>query len=206
MEHKLIQEYGKQLINKVSSSVHNKLLYSELTELFEISTLSPSGLIWKVDRFNCSGQLKATKGTKVGWFNKNNVSTGWSLSFRNKSLKCHRVVWVLHNKKDLLDSDMVINHVDGNPLNNNVLNLELCSQRVNCLKQTKHPRNSSGVVGIKLNINKSKIGYIASLIDLNSNRLNKYFSINKFGLLPAFALAFKWRESKLLELTNLGLY
>jgi len=46
IEHDLIQKHKLKLVNKVSSPVINKLVYEELNSLFEISEISPSGLIW----------------------------------------------------------------------------------------------------------------------------------------------------------------
>ena len=104
LESILIKKYKLRLLNKVRSPVANKLTYDELNLRFEVCELSPSGLIWKVDRFNCSRQLKAAKGSFAGSFNKKQTHTGWSVPFNGKSVKCHRVVWVLHNKTDLLDN------------------------------------------------------------------------------------------------------
>lgn len=203
LEKQLIEKYKLTLINKVGSSIPNALNYSELSELFELSVNSDSGIVWKIDRFNCSNTLKAKKGSIAGSFNKSNVATGWSVPFNGKYIKCHRVVWVLYNKVDLLDSDLVINHINGNPLDNRIENLELCTQRVNTLKRTKHPKNTTGCAGIKLEVPKDtgrSITYRVSVSPRNGKRISKNFAISVHGLLPAFALAFMWRQNKINEL------
>jgi hypothetical protein len=168
--------FSDDLINIVSSPVVNNLLYSELSQYFYISETSESNLRWAIDRFNCSNTLKAQKDSKAGTFS---GATGWSVPFKGRYVKVHRVVWVLHNKTDLTDIDLVINHIDGNPSNNKIENLELCTQRVNVLKKTKHPRNTTGYVGVRLDDKRGRLGYIAKIIDKNGKEIKKHFSIRK---------------------------
>ncbi len=53
------------------------------------------------------------------------------ISFRKKKLAVHRIVYAKYGGQ--LDSELVINHLDGNPANNHVENLELVSQAANNL-------------------------------------------------------------------------
>ena len=88
-------------------------------------------------------------------------------------------------------------------LDNRIENLELCTQRVNTLKRTKHPKNTTGCAGIKLEVPKDtgrSITYRVSVSPRNGKRISKNFAISVHGLLPAFALAFMWRQNKINEL------
>lgn len=56
------------------------------------------------------------------------------ISYRNKAYtkKVSRLVWAAFNECECPET---INHIDGNPLNNNILNLECISNKENCSKK-----------------------------------------------------------------------
>jgi hypothetical protein len=51
-----------------------------------------------------------------------------SVSYKNKDVLVHRLVFSLANQ---LSPDLVINHIDGNPANNQITNLELVTHSEN---------------------------------------------------------------------------
>jgi hypothetical protein len=204
LEKQFLHLHRNTVINVKNSPRINQLNFNELNEVFELADTSPSGLIWKVDRYNASQTLCAQKGSRAGCFT---GITGWVVPFKGRNLKVHRIIWVLRTKEDLLDSDQVINHIDGNPENNKIDNLEICSQRDNCLRRTKHSKNTTGISGIKLEINKKRSpSYRVSISTKDGKRINKNFAISIHGLLPAFAKAVSWRENKIQELLEEGNY
>jgi HNH endonuclease/AP2 domain len=156
------------LLNAKSSSVVKDVFYSEMSELFEISDSSPSGLIRRKDFKLTNGGLKFRAGTPTGHLSSStgyfNVVTG------NRSFLAHRIVWCLYNKKNV-PTDMVVNHIDSNRSNNHPLNLELTTARDNILKANKIKgsirwREKQGVYEVRWSNSERQFG--------------KYFNIKKF--------------------------
>lgn len=58
------------------------------------------------------------------------------------------------------DSSLVVDHIDGNPLNNSKMNLRICSPNDNNKNLSKHKDNTSGYKGVVKKGNKwrAKIG------------------------------------------------
>lgn len=192
LENELIERHSTTLLNRNLQTTLNVLDPEELRKLFVLDTTSPSGIVWAVDRYNCSKTLKAKAGTQAGSFNGKN---GWVVPLNGKYIKVHRVVWALAYNVILDNPDLVINHIDGHPKNNKLANLELCTQRVNCIKRTRHPKNTTGFVGVKLEIRAGRSPtYRASFSFPDGRRILKSFSVSKYGLLPAYANAVKWRK------------
>ena len=192
LENKLINRHWATLLNRSLKTRLNILDPEELRKFFVLDATSASGIVWAIDRYNCSNTLKAKAGTPAGSFN---GATGWTVPLNGKYIKVHRVVWALAYDIILDNPDLVINHIDGNPRNNDLDNLELCTQRVNCIKRTRHPRNTTGFVGVKLEVRDDRSpAYRASFSFLDGRRILKSFSISQYGLLPAYANAVKWRQ------------
>lgn len=74
--------------------------YEEVSEMFEYSEASPSGLVWKVKPKFSTLNI----GDNAGCLASNKK---WVVSY-NKSVKqCHRVVWSLLNKVDVLEQTIL---------------------------------------------------------------------------------------------------
>lgn len=76
-------------------------------------------------------------------------------------------------------------------------------------KQTRNTRkystNSSGKSGVYWSSNSSgNTRAIAHWIDLEGNPKTRIFLVNKYGLLPAFKMAFEFRDKMIAELNNEG--
>ena len=85
---------------------------------------------------------------------------------------------------------MVIDHKDGNSLNNRVSNLQFVTPRIRSLKRKKSLANTTGVTGVK-----NDHGYwIAFWQDENRNGRSKCFSIRKYGDAQAKKLAVAKRK------------
>ena len=150
LEKELIVKHSTTLINKRSSPSSNRLIYEDLVQFVALSYESPSGLIWK--RKVCPQKLIRFEGKRAGGYNSNQSQHGWIVQINGIQLKAHRVIWCLYHKIDITDPDTVINHIDYNPLNNKIENLELVSQRINTMKRSLSKTNTTGVNGICLGV------------------------------------------------------
>lgn len=160
---------------------------------------SPTGLRWKIGPNN---RIKA--GTAAG-----GVLTAKKSGIQYLQVGCkggswyvHRVLWVMRNGS--IDSNLEVDHIDGNSLNNKPENLRLISAVVNSRNQKRHITNNSGVTGIYFMTTKMNTYAVAHWTNLSGNLEQKYFSCKKLGLLEAFAGACACREQMLIELNNIG--
>lgn len=68
-----------------------------------------------------------------------------------KTFKCIIMSRLLLNVND---SSLMIDHIDGNPLNNSKINLRICSHNDNIKNLSKHKDNTSGYKGVTKRRNK----------------------------------------------------
>lgn len=69
-----------------------------------------------------------------------------SIRIGGKLYYAHRLIWIYHYGE--IPKDCVIDHKDGNPINNNIDNLQIATTRQNMVKQKSKP-NPTGYVGIR---------------------------------------------------------
>lgn len=145
----------KRKFNKISQEkIKDLLFYNNCDGLF----------YWKKDINN---SLK--KGSIAG-----TISNGrCSIKLDNTTYLASRLVWIYFNKK--INENMVIDHIDHNPLNNKIENLREVSIANNNKNHSKHKNNTSGCTGVCWSRKKNK--WIAK-IGVN----NKVIEIGKFIL------------------------
>lgn len=178
--------------------------------LFTYDPSVPTGLRWKADRM-AGRWLKikaATAGSPAGNVHKGapkykactvpHSGTNWFTA---------RIIWIIHNGE--LSNDLVVDHIDGNTLNNDLANLRVVNQVLNNRNASKRKDNVSGTVGVHFTEAKDNKGgkylYATSTWYSSANKSkNKHFSVSKLGLLPAFAEAVKFRKGKIDELNAQG--
>jgi len=106
------------------------------TELAKVFRLTESGGLERLLKRN---------GVWISVENKANRGDGYcTVRYRGSHILYHRIVYILVNG-DILDSTLVIDHLDGNPLNNAIENLRLCKHRDNLLNQSR--QRTTGVRG-----------------------------------------------------------
>lgn len=106
------------------------------------------------------------------------------------TFSAHRVAAVLNNMQV---QNAVIDHIDGNRLNNLISNLRAVSPKQNSRNRKIRNNNWYGISGVYFRESKNIPYFIASGY-VNSTRIEKLFSIKKLGVMPAFASAVEFRK------------
>ena len=119
-------------------------------------------LYWKNSLSYCT-----KNGNKTGSIS----STGYKVTFINKkSYKNHRLIFLFH--KGYLPK--ILDHIDGNPLNNHIENLREATHQQNCQNRSKQKNNNSGY---------KNIAWIKSekrwKVKINSNNKSYYLGMYK---------------------------
>lgn len=175
--------------------------YDFLNSIFRLDSTSTTGLVYKENRYKNKGAISKQAGDVAGSIAKS--SNGLPRSYMVKvtfpdgikrELQCHRVVWLLAKKS--ISTELVIDHIDGNPLNNDLENLRLVSQTQN--NRNRKPR-SNNIPGVYV-----KSGAWVADIFVDGKRKQTSFSIHKYGNDTAKELAIKVRSDFLrsVDLTN----
>lgn len=102
-----------------------------LADVFYISESSPSGLRWAVRRNN-----RTPKDSPAGCIDSNDGY--YVVKFNYKKLRLHRVIAVLSGILPDYDSPYIVDHIDGNMLNNRVCNLRAVTVRGNTQNKARH--------------------------------------------------------------------
>jgi len=68
------------------------------------------------------------------------------VTIKRKGFYAHRLIWMMHEGP--ISKGMEIDHIDGNPCNNQLANLRLATHSQNQHNSTKPNRNTSGVKGV----------------------------------------------------------
>lgn len=201
------------LVNKRAPTKVHDLDYEELNSIFYYDESSPTGLRYKVNRYKNKGAVAKYAGDVAGIkrYLANGDVRGWKVhvgsesSGNKKDYMIHRIVWILNHKT--IDSSLVIDHIDGNTLNNKIDNLRLVSHRINACnkRRSKTAVESSEIAGVTVKRNRGVEHYCASWFDFTGKRKMVSFSVNKYGETTAKLLALKARLSGLLELEADGL-
>ena len=139
--------------------------------------------------------------TGLRWRNNNRVAgyvlkgKGCQVKYKGVSYYTHRVVLVLHG---VGVDNLVVDHLDGNPFNNQLGNLKVCLQSDNTRNRKLPVTNKSGVIGVYLHSARQQ--WVASAV-INGEVITKSFSILKYGENLAYNLAVDSRN-KMLEISG----
>lgn len=127
------------LINKRLPVKRIIIDYDEVSKLWEYDETSPSCLIWVGSKFNV---FNGKPAGSVQNTSKNRNKQYWVVRKDERLFLVHRIIYVLLNKTSIPD-DKVIDHIDGNGLNNKKENLRLVSQIENCISSEKVKSNTT---------------------------------------------------------------
>lgn len=184
----------------------NSLFYYDLT--------SKTGLRWKVDRYRGRkmSQLFRRAGDEAG-----NIAHGKTrgtqyatVNAGGKNHFAHRVIWIMYNGP--IDKSFVVDHINGDSLDNRIENLRVVKQISNNRNASLRKDNSTGTCGVYFTTAQNHRGGVYTYASAQwkeiqegkSKSICKHFSTEKYGLLPAFAMACRYREDRIAELNALG--
>lgn len=119
-------------------SITPDYLLPTLEDLKEFLHYDPvSGDIrWRKTKSN-----RALEGSVAGW----TAPTGISIGFCRVLFKAHRVAWALHHGHW---PDGVIDHINGDPCDNRLVNLRVVTQQQNTFNSGPSKSNKCGVKGV----------------------------------------------------------
>lgn len=184
LELDLIQKYNRTIINKIRVDSRTKEMdFQKFSSEFKYNENCPSGLLRK----NFYGEYLEHGFLANGYY---------SLSFNGVIYKAHRVVWLLCNHS--IDSSLVIDHIDGNPLNNKISNL----RQVNRSENSKNKLGEIPKSGFRhireCNSNGKLCGYCIMWRKPGHDKpCSKTFWVTTYGGSPSSTLtaAYNFRES-----------
>lgn len=125
----------------------------------------------------------------------------YKVCVENREYLVHRVILILHGFE--ID-DLTVNHVNCNPLDNRIENLELCTGRENNLRKKSHTQgimqsnNTSGFLGVRETVVIRPSGrvdkYAHAYVKNMGKCKQKKFNYKTHGKEKAWELAIQWRE------------
>ena len=164
--------------------------FNTINEYFCVDDASPSGLSSK----KYKGNSEEYTTHFIGHKKHSGVKSYWVVDLKGFRCLAHRVIYLLTYGS--LDSHKVINHIDGDGLNNKINNLEQVTQKVNTFKKIKKSVNELPP-GISLMKRKNNtVGYFASYVKAKSNKriVQRFSSISLGSMEIALKAAKLWRE------------
>lgn len=177
-------------------------------DYFYLDETSPSGLRWKISCMTGAGYRvsRMSAGDTAGNINSAAGYKMWIVTLHKKRYRIHRIIYCLLYGK--IDNKLVIDHLDGNSLNNKHKNLSLKTQKANMQNVKMHNTNKSGHTGVVFVASTNKYGDIHNYWAAHWQNLGKtkqkHFSIEKLGDNEAKRLAIEYRKQKIEELNMQG--
>lgn len=172
---------------------------------FEYSENSPSGLIWKINVYSGRNNTRKMRsaGDSAGYlrYKKSGKIDGWVVGLNKKTYFAHRIICKINGI--LINDDLVVDHIDGNPSNNLLNNLRVVTNRVNSQNCSMSVNNTSGVTGVSYNVHNEY--WEANILGINGERIRRAYSCSKYGNVIAKQLAIKFRQDTLDYLNNNGM-
>jgi len=182
-----------------------KVSLENLKEYLEVSDNSPSGLLWKKDNVGINGRKYNLIGTTAGVIKPYHIlkASCWVIVIGGIRYYAHRIIFNVLGQN--LECGDVVDHVDGNPLNNKVNNLQVTNQSTNMRNAKLRKDTSTGITGVSYTCRKNKHPvYIATWYDIDGKQRTKEFSTYRLSDATALKLASDHRKQMITELNLQG--
>lgn len=190
--------YKETVVNKKLPTKVLTLKKDYFEKYFQIDPQSPTGIILK----DSSKDFKAI-GKPCGYMKKPGSKSYWAVSKDGIEYYVHRIIYTLHHGE--FDTSLIINHIDGNGLNNNVENLELVTIRLNGLECKNSKNSTTGHNGVILYKDKEgKVGGACARYPTDSFSMKtKFFNLKKYGTIEkCIELASDFHKTKKQQLVK----
>lgn len=185
-----------------SPNVEVKMAEPSLHDLFIYDESAPSCLRHKRTPKN----RRVLAGDPAGNIVRFKNGQYWAVKIGSKQILAHRVIWMMH-KNVQMKTEQLIDHRDGNGLNNRITNLRIADKAINGRNMRKKI-NCSIVCGVSFRDARPHKGassaYVAYVTDLKGCRKTRQFSTMKYGKEPALAMAKSWRDEQISLLNESG--
>lgn len=180
-ETELYDIYLNTIVNRYSPRKQVNITKEMFIDYLYYDESSPTCLRWKVTL-----NSRSIKDNPAGSYNK--TSNYSQVTINSRAYMVHRVVACLHNN-DI--TGMVIDHIDGNSLNNKISNLKVCSQLENSRNRRILKSNTTGTTGVKYNARQDR--FVASWYE-SGKQIERCFSVLKLGYDEALKQAIACRK------------
>lgn len=177
------------------SKFKNREISEEILNNFIYDEDSPTCLIWKTgDR----------KGKYAGCIPTREDTPYVKIMIAGVTYLAHRIIWTMFNGP--IPKDMVIDHLDRNPSNNRLSNLQLKTTAQNFRNRKKSKKNTSGVTGVSTVKDRKGVvyAYKAIWMEEGKQRSKQYSIQNCKTEEKAKESAIVFRIMKIKELSERG--
>lgn len=194
------------LVNILKTNKRKSYPLDIFREFLVYDETSPTFIRWKVDRYG--GENSAAKIAKAGDVAGTickGKQAGYTYVIIDYERYCvHRIIYMLFHGH--IPKGYVVNHIDNNPANNSITNLEICTQAQNIRRTKSHngslmSTNNSGFTGVSKMVDDR---YWSARWYENDKQKVKHFSIEKHGETEAFRLACEYRKQMIEKLNSEG--
>ena len=199
IEEELISKYSSTAVNVSKSNTARTVDFNSLNAVLYYDENSPSGLCWRVSRTN--GWCPVTAGAPAGSikYEDNGNPSCWMIKHKGHGLGAHRAIWVLLNRD--IPEGLIIDHLDGNPLNNRIDNLKLKTKADN----TRNRKSTSSLLtGVTTRLTPAGGRNYTAHWTVNGVLKTRTFAVNKYGE-DAYRLACEVRLAEIEKLVAKGL-
>lgn len=162
-------------------------------DIFKYDPSSPS-CIMSIPLNKNVGSIETNKKTGIKY---------WRVCYKKKLYLAHRVVYEVLNGE--IPTGMIVDHIDGDSLNNTISNLRITTRAKNNRNASLRSDNTTGICGVWLDTRDGIDHYFVTSWYQNGYRKIKRFSIKKLGYEEARISAVKCRETKIEELNSAGM-